>query len=105
MLSFSICLGIAVDDTIHFLSKYRREVAEDNCVEAAVRRSIDAITPALLTTTALMLTGFAAGFASTMPTMHAFASYSCVALGLALASDLLMLPSLLVSFPRAGGRP
>ena len=36
--SFTICLGIAVDDTIHFLSRYRREVASGVSLNAALRK-------------------------------------------------------------------
>jgi len=98
VLAFNICLGIAVDDTVHFLSRYKSELAAtgDRC--SAVRNSFRAVAPVMVTQTILMITGFGAGMFCSIPTIRAFSACSCAALLLALASELLIAPALLLCF-------
>lgn len=98
VIVFSICLGIAVDDTIHFLARFRRELAVDGDVQAAVRRAFHTVGSALMTTTVVLLTGFASVMTSEMPSSRLFAWMSCAAILSALVGDLLILPSLLTWF-------
>lgn len=95
VLAFNICLGIAVDDTVHFLSRYQRELSASGDREAAIRSSYRAVGPVMVTQTILMLCGFGAGLFCTIPTIRAFSGCACVALLLALLSESLILPPLL----------
>ena len=92
---FSVCLGIAVDDTIHFIMRYRRELVVDGDVGEALGRTLSAVGAALLTTTAVLVGGFAVVQLSEIPTMRLFSTLACLALLSALVGDLIFLPALL----------
>lgn len=96
--TFSICLGIAVDDTIHFMSRFRFERRNGTDIKPAIEQSIAKVGAALLVTTLTLLGGFGAGFFSQIPAMRLFSLLSCVALVTALAADVLLLPALLTWF-------
>ena len=98
VIVFSICLGVAVDDTIHFVMRYRRELAIDGDVNGALSRTFVAVGAALLTTTAVLVGGFSTVLLSAMPTNRLFSILSCVALVAALIGDLVFLPALLACF-------
>ncbi|MBX9787654.1 MAG: MMPL family transporter [Pirellulales bacterium] len=98
VMVFSICLGIAVDDTIHFLNRFRRELVIDGDVRAAIRRSFLAVGSAVFTTTLVLLVGFGSVLTSAMPSSRLFAGLSCAAYTMAIAGDLVMLPALIVCF-------
>jgi len=100
VVTFSVCLGIAVDDTIHFISRFDRELKEGNDVCEAVQQSVAKVGAALLVTTLTLVGGFGAGIFSELPALRSFAMLSCVALTAALAADVLILPALLVCFTR-----
>lgn len=93
---FTVLLGIAVDDTIHVLARFRRELDVDGDVHAAAVRSIRVVGKALLITTVVLISGFSATFTSVMPTVQLFAAALCVGLLAALIGDLVLLPALLV---------
>jgi uncharacterized protein len=95
VLAFNICLGIAVDDTVHFLSRYQRELAATGDRLLAVRNSFQAVAPVMFTQTILMISGFGAGMFCGIPTIRAFSACSCTALVFALVSEVLIMPSLL----------
>ena len=96
--AFTVCLGIAVDDTIHFLSRYRQELAEDGDPEAAVRRTVLHVGTAMLMTTIILVSGFAAMLLSDLPAHRIFASMACATIGSAIVGDLIALPALLTCF-------
>ena len=98
VMVFSICLGIAVDDTIHFLNRFRRELVIDGDVRAAISRSFMAVGSAVFTTTLVLLVGFGSVLTSSMPSSRLFAGLSCAGYAMAIAGDLVMLPALLVCF-------
>ncbi|MFM8726023.1 MAG: efflux RND transporter permease subunit, partial [Planctomycetaceae bacterium] len=98
VMTASIALGIAVDDTLHFLTFFRRELHQPG----ATRRSAVLATyldcgPAMIQTSVscgLGLLVFA--FSDFVPTSR-FAVLMAFLLALALAGDLLLLPALLLS--------
>ncbi|MEE3373159.1 MAG: MMPL family transporter [Planctomycetota bacterium] len=97
--AFTVCLGIAVDDTIHFLARYQHE---STCVEglsSALRRTFVAVGNALVMTTIVLVAGFASVFVSPLPTHHLFASVACTTIAAALFADLVLLPALLAAVP------
>ena len=101
IITFSICLGIAVDDTIHFISRFERELAEGRDVVEAIQQSVAKVGAALLVTTLTLIGGFGAGIFSQLPALRVFGLLSCVALVAALAADVLVLPALLMYDGRA----
>jgi uncharacterized protein len=96
--SFAICLGIAVDDTIHFLMRFRHERKQGHDIETAIRNTFVTVGSALVMTTVVMVTGLASVMTSDMPTHLHFAAMACSTIGAALIGDLVMLPALLARF-------
>lgn len=97
--SFAICLGIAVDDTIHYLSHFQRERRNGYSVDSANRRTFVSVGSALMLTTVVMTAGLATVMTSQLPPHMNFAAMACTTLLMALPADLLFLPALLRVFP------
>ena len=95
-LTFSLCLGLAVDDTIHVVVRYllNREHQPDR--HTAIMETIGHVGPALIVTTTILLGGFIAMLTSPMPGIRMFAMLSGVTLITALIGDLLLFPAMLV---------
>jgi predicted RND superfamily exporter protein len=96
--SFAICLGIAVDDTIHFLMRFRHEREQGHDVEASIRRTFVTVGSALVMTTVVMVAGIGSVMISELQTHFLFASMACATIGSALLGDLIILPALLTQF-------
>ncbi len=104
VIVFTICLGIAVDDTIHFLVRYQRERADGNDRVVAVRHSLQAVGPVLVATTTVLIAGFGTVLLTEMEGVFVFAVCSMLALATALVGDLLFLPALLAWHPLGNRR-
>lgn len=96
--AFVVCLGIAVDDTIHFLSRFRQELAVDGDVEAALHRAFVKVGSALIMTTVILCSGFGTMLLSDIPGQRAFAAMACSTIAAAVVGDLVALPALLACF-------
>lgn len=93
----SIAMGIAVDDTIHYMHRYREEVAEHS-PEDALRRTHSSVGYALLFTTAIIVVGFSLlVFSDFLPSVY-FGVLTALAMLMALIADLTLLPVLLRRF-------
>jgi predicted RND superfamily exporter protein len=93
-ISASVILGIAVDDTIHFFSKYFSAIKEksfEDSIDYVIGHSGNAM---ILTTFILSFTFMVFAFSSFVPNVN-FAIVTIVALNLALLLDLVLLPALL----------
>ena len=96
-IAFSVCLGIAVDDTIHFFHRWRRErPLAASAREAAIETSIAVGLP-ILVTTFVLLAGFCALLPSVVGTTRVFAWIIIGGLLTAVFADLFLLPALLVA--------
>ncbi|MFC1634674.1 RND family transporter [Planctomycetota bacterium] len=101
VLVFTICLGIAVDDTIHFMTRFRTELRECGNAYEANKRSFSAVGKALVITTVIFIFCFGSCATCTIPMVRNFAYLACIGFAAALVGDLLILPALLlVSFGR-----
>ena len=99
VLVFTICLGIAVDDTIHFMTRFRTEFRECGNAHEAVKRSFRAVGKALVITTIIFIFCFGSCSTCTIPMIKNFTYLACIGFAAALVGDLLILPALLlVSF-------
>jgi hypothetical protein len=97
VMTASVALGIAVDDTIHFLAWYRRGLEEGLPVSGAVRYSFQHCAKSMVDSTLICGLGMAPFmFSDFMPTVR-FARLMAILLGVALLGDLLLLPALLMS--------
>jgi predicted RND superfamily exporter protein len=96
-------LGIVVDDTVHFLSKYLRARREQGLgPEEAVRYAFNTVGSALVITTVVLVLGFVAlGTSGYRPSSH-IGWLSSITLVFALAADFLFLPTLLMKLDKKG---
>lgn len=99
----AMTIGIVVDDTVHFLSKYfhaRRTLGHSP--EDAVRYAFQTVGRALFATTVILMAGFAVlGVSSFLPTAQ-MGQLTAGVIALALVCDYLFLPPLLMAVDRAG---
>ena len=101
VIALTIAFGIAVDDTMHFLSHYlhgRRE--EGRTHEDAVKHTLLRIGGAIVATTIILCAGTAIIMFSELPQVALFGSLFVITLALAILGDLFILPALLM----AGGK-
>lgn len=96
--AFTVCLGIAVDDTIHFLSRYTEELRTTNNVHDAIERAFLSAGTGMVMTTLVLVVGFATVIFSNMRDQRIFASMGCLTIGFALLGDMVFLPALLSWF-------
>ena len=97
VIVFSISLGIAVDDTIHFLVRYRREIEIDGDPRRAVRRTFRIVGVALVMTTVILVAGHGVVMLSAFPAVRTYGLLTAVTVASALVGDLVLLPAILVS--------
>lgn len=94
---FGMTLGIIVDDTVHFLSKFLRARQQYGMDEkAAVVYAFETVGRALFTTTVVLLAGFAVLSTSSFALNSYMARITSVIILAALIIDLLLLPALLI---------
>ena len=90
-------LGIIVDATVHFLSKYRRaRVQRGDDAVAAVRYAFETVGTALWVTTAVLVAGFAILMLSAFDLNKSLGILTAITLVCALAADFLLLPAILM---------
>ena len=96
--AFTVCLGIAVDDTIHFLTQYRSEVDRHGDVEQSLRDAFQGVGSAMIITTFILIAGFGTVLTSDLPGQRYFATMAVSTIAAALVGDLVFLPALLATF-------
>lgn len=97
---FGMTLGIIVDDTVHFLSKYLRARREHSMSpEDAVRYAFTTVGQALVVTTFILVVGFMVIAQSDFGMNSDMAKITSLIILLALVLDFLLLPGLLLLFP------
>ncbi len=92
----AIVLGIAVDDTIHFLFRYREERRAGRSVEAAVVRTYREAGRPIVFATLVLALGFAVLATSGSKSIAYFGIVSSLAIVGAMLADLFLLPVLLL---------
>ncbi|CAL2089883.1 efflux RND transporter permease subunit [Tenacibaculum sp. 190524A05c] len=101
ILVFSIAFGISVDDTIHFLAKYRQELLANNWrIKPAVYSALKETGVSMFYTSIVLFFGFLVFTVSSFGGTIALGGLVSVTLLLAMVSNLLLLPSLLLSFEK-----
>ena len=92
-----IALGIVVDDTIHFLSKYQRARKEKQLEAAeAVRYAFSTVGVAIVVTSVILIAGFTVLAQSAFGLNSTMAMLTAIAIGVAVIADFLLLPALLL---------
>jgi hypothetical protein len=101
ILVFSIAFGISVDDTIHFLAKYRQELKANNWrIKQSVYNALRETGVSMLYTSIVLFFGFLVFTASSFGGTIALGGLVSVTLLFAMVSNLLLLPSLLLSLEK-----
>ena len=101
ILVFSIAFGISVDDTIHFLAKYRQELLANNWkIKPAVYSALRETGVSMFYTSIVLFFGFLVFTISSFGGTIALGGLVSITLLLAMVSNLLLLPSLLLSFEK-----
>lgn len=101
--NFTICLGIAVDDTIHFLTRYIEEKQTAPDEDTAIRNAFTGVGTALIMTTTVLVVGFSVVTFSESRDHRIFATMGALTIAAALFGDLVFLPALLRRFASAPG--
>lgn len=99
-MTFSIALGIAVDDTIHFLARFRQELKKTGDVPVAITNSILSTGKAIIGTTIVLGMGFFVLYFSELVPNHEFGILATIILIIAMLGSLFLLPVLLNIFYR-----
>jgi hypothetical protein len=98
-LIFSIAFGISVDDSIHFLAKYRQELIIHNYfVPIAVSKSIKETGSSMIYTSIILFFGFVIFTASEFGGTIALGKLTSITLLMAMLTNLIVLPALLMQF-------
>lgn len=95
---YTIAFGIAVDDTIHFLGKFKHELMRGKSKLYALKRSYLTTGKAMILTTLILCAGFLLlMFSSFLGTFY-MGILLCVTLLIALIADITLLPLMLLLF-------
>jgi predicted RND superfamily exporter protein len=101
ILVFSIAFGISVDDTIHFLAKYRQELLANKWkVKPSVYAALKETGVSMFYTSIVLFFGFLVFTLSSFGGTIALGGLVSVTLLLAMVSNLILLPSLLLTFEK-----
>tara|TARA_R110002072_G_scaffold95197_23_gene209917 strand:- start:560 stop:2827 length:2268 start_codon:yes stop_codon:yes gene_type:complete len=99
ILVFSIAFGISVDDTIHFLAKYRQELKANNWkIRKSVYAALRETGVSMFYTSIVLFFGFLVFTVSSFGGTIALGGLVSITLLFAMVSNLLLLPSLLLTF-------
>ena len=97
----SMSLGIVVDDTVHFLSKYLRARREKNLsTEEAIRYAFSSVGTALLVTTLILIAGFAVLSFSAFKVNAGMGQLTAITIAFALLIDFMLLPPIIILFSK-----
>lgn len=96
MMVGSVAIGLAVDDTIHFMHNFRRYYEETHDPVTAVHETLQTAGRAMLVTTIVLSLGFFSFMFASMNNLFYFGALTGLTIIMALASDYLVAPALMV---------
>ena len=101
ILVFSIAFGISVDDTIHFLAKYRQELKANNWkIKRAVYSTLKEAGISMFYTSVVLFLGFSVFTLSSFGGTVALGGLVATTLLFAMLSNLILLPALLLALEK-----
>lgn len=98
LIVIPIAIGIAVDDTIHFLSHYRTKLLEGMSQDEAIETTVQEVGQAMTYTTVILVLSFLTYTFLLYKPMTAFGVLSSISIAAALIADLFIIPILLRYF-------
>jgi predicted RND superfamily exporter protein len=96
MMVGSIALGLAVDDTIHFIHTFQRHYRKSGDAVLAIRRTLETTGRALLFTSIVLSLGFFVFMLGELSSVFAFGLLAGTSIGVAFVADIVVTPALLV---------
>lgn len=93
----AMALGLAIDDTIHFLAGVNEEIRRTGSQPRSVRRALRTLGQPMVFTTTALAAGFSVACLSGFLPVRYFGVLAAATMGLALLSDLVLTPTLLLS--------
>lgn len=96
VIVFNVCLGLAVDDTVHVLTAFRRHKRDGVSIANTVRRAVAETGNAVILGGVVLTVGFAAVTVSSVPSLAGFGRLACAAVCAATVAELVLLPALIV---------
>lgn len=97
MMTASVALGIAVDDTLHFLTWFRRALRRGRSRHEAIGEAYRRCAPAMVQTTLIAGLGLLVFWLSSFQPVSQFGLLMFILLGAALIGDLVLLPAMLAT--------
>lgn len=98
MMLAPIIIGISVDDTVHFISNYQLQLAKDDDVNAALRRTMADAGPGVVFTALILGLGFGIMSIASAAGTSNMGKFGGLAIFMGLLNDLFLLPALLLTF-------
>jgi predicted RND superfamily exporter protein len=98
LLIAPVILGIAVDDTIHFMTHYRVELSKSKSVSVALESAIREVGQAVMFTTMVIGLGFAVLSFSDYLGMAKVGFFGSLSIFFALLCDLFLIPAIIIVF-------
>jgi hypothetical protein len=95
---FTITIGMAVDNTIHLLARFRRSRERGRPLDEAIRNTFRHAGAAVVASNLLLMAGFAILFVSDFEPVFRVAVLTSTTIGAALAAAILVLPALLALY-------
>ena len=103
LLIAPVILGIAVDDTIHFMTHYRVELSKSKSISVALESAIREVGQAVMFTTMIIGLGFAVLSFSDYLGMAKVGFFGSLSIFFALFCDLFLIPSMIIIFKPSFG--
>ncbi|MEW6440898.1 MAG: MMPL family transporter [bacterium] len=98
----AIALGLAVDDTIHFMTCFKHEFASDRNYQKAIERALRSCGKPILITTVILSAGFLIFLLSNFQYTRSMGMLISLTLSTAVFGDLFLLPAMLLVFKPLG---
>ncbi len=100
LVAFAVGFGIAVDSTIHFLTRYRLERSDDVDVNNALQNTTMTVGPVVIMSSVLIAAGIGTTMLSSLPTVQLYGTIVVIVLLSAVVGTLLFLPAVMSSMER-----
>jgi len=100
LVAFAVGFGIAVDATIHYLTRYRLERASLDSVAAALKQTTMDVGPVVIMATVLIAGGIGTTMMSRLPTVALYGTIVVIVLTSAVIGALLFLPAVMSTMER-----
>lgn len=95
-----MALGVAIDDTVHLLARYRAERGAGASATEALHATVRRVGRPVVITSVMLCLGFLVITGSRFASLQAFGLLSALTMGVCLATDLILLPAVLARTER-----